>query len=71
MGHSNNLFGQIIVGTAVVILIVPWGIKSMSRRHVDLNGIALDFAETVMETVTRKDINFGDMDRRDYPNPGD
>ncbi len=68
--NSNNFVGQLIAGVAVVILIIPWTLKSIQRRHVDINGIVLDGIETVMETITRSDWNLGDDSRQDYPNPG-
>jgi hypothetical protein len=40
-------------------------VKSLSRCNINLNGLTLDVAETVLETITQRDWNFGDESRVD------
>jgi len=64
-GINNNFFGQIVGGLVLVMIFIPTIVKSLSRDNVDLNGVTLDFAETVLETLTQRDWNFGDPARTD------
>jgi hypothetical protein len=47
------------------MLLIPATTKSLSRGNINLNGLVLDMAETVLETVTQRDWNFGDQSRTD------
>lgn len=62
---QNSFFGQILAGLVVVMIFIPALVKSLSRDNVDLNGVSLDIAETVLEAVTQRDWNFGDESRKD------
>jgi len=62
---QNNFFGQLIGGLVIVMLIIPATVKSLSRGNINLNGLVLDLSETVLETITQRDWNFGDETRRD------
>ncbi|MBE9160670.1 hypothetical protein IQ265_28175 [Nodosilinea sp. LEGE 06152] len=64
-GTQNGFFGQIIGGLVIVMIAIPALVKSLSRDNVDLNGVSLDIAETVLEAVTQRDWNFGDASRSD------
>jgi hypothetical protein len=62
---SSGLVAQLIAGVALVVLVLPTITKSLSRGHLDLNGMVLDVAESCLEAVTQRDWNFGDEDRVD------
>lgn len=64
-GTNNNFFGQIVGGLVIVMIAIPALVKSLSRDNVNLNGLTLDVAETILEAVTQRDWNFGDPDRVD------
>lgn len=64
-GTNNNFFGQVLGGLVIVLLIIPATVKSLSRGNINLNGLTLDVAETVLETITQRDWNFGDENRVD------
>lgn len=64
-GTNNNFFGQIIGGLVIVMIAIPALVKSLSRDNVNLNGLTLDVAETILEAVTQRDWNFGDESRTD------
>jgi hypothetical protein len=64
-GTQNGFFGQLIGGLVIVMLVIPATVKSLSRGNINLNGLTLDLAETVLETVTQRDWNFGDPSRTD------
>jgi len=64
-GTQNNFIGQLLTGLVVVMLLIPATTKSLSRGNINLNGLVLDRAETVLETVTQRDWNFGDQGRTD------
>jgi hypothetical protein len=64
---------SLLTGLTVVILVIPFGTKALQNNNINLNGLVLDFAEVVLETITRRDVNFGDPNRVDStwenPNP--
>jgi len=62
---QNSFFGQILMGLVVVMIVIPALVKSLSRDNVNLNGLSLDVAETILEAVTQRDWNFGDPERVD------
>lgn len=64
-GTNNNFFGQIIGGLVIVMIFIPAIVKSLSRDNINLNGLTLDVAETILEAVTQRDWNFGDETRTD------
>lgn len=64
-GTQSGFFGQIVGGLVIVMIAIPALVKSLSRDNVDLNGVSLDIAETVLEAVTQRDWNFGDPARKD------
>lgn len=64
-GTQNNFIGQLLTGLVVVMLLIPATVKSLSRGNINLNGLVLDLSETVLETVTQRDWNFGDPARND------
>ena len=64
-GTQNNFIGQLLTGLVVVMLLIPATVKSLSRGNINLNGLVLDLSETVLETVTQRDWNFGDDSRTD------
>jgi hypothetical protein len=64
-GTSNNFFGQLVGGLVIIMLLIPSVVKSLSRGNINLNGLTLDVAETVLETITQRDWNFGDESRVD------
>jgi len=64
-GTNNNFFGQIIGGLVIVMIAIPAIVKSLSRDNINLNGLTLDVAETILEAVTQRDWNFGDESRQD------
>jgi hypothetical protein len=64
-GTNNNFFGQIVGGLVIVMIAIPAIVKSLSRDNINLNGITLDVAETILEAVTQRDWNFGDETRQD------
>lgn len=64
-GTNNNFFGQLIGGLVIIMLLIPSVVKSLSRGNINLNGLTLDVAETVLETITQRDWNFGDENRVD------
>lgn len=55
--------GNLIAGACVVAVCIPWLLTSLSRGHINLNGLALDFAETITEIVTRQETNFSGQDQ--------
>lgn len=62
---QNSFFGQILTGLVVVMIMIPAIVKSLSRDNINLNGLTLDVAETILEAVTQRDWNFGDPARKD------
>lgn len=64
-GTNNNFFGQLVGGLVIIMLLIPSVVKSLSRGNINLNGLTLDVAETVLETITQRDWNFGDENRVD------
>lgn len=68
---SNGFLTQLIIGITLCVLVLPAVTKALSRGHLDLNGLALDVAETTLEAITQRDWNFGDADRVDdaWSNP--
>lgn len=64
-GTNNNFFGQIVGGLVIVMIAIPAIVKSLSRDNINLNGLTLDVAETILEAVTQRDWNFGDPSRQD------
>lgn len=62
---------SLLTGLTVVIIAIPFTTKALQNNHIDLNGLVLDFAEVVLETITRRDVNFGDSNRVDstWENP--
>lgn len=50
--------GRFFAAACVVVVVIPWGLKSLSNGNINLNGLLLDFAETVTEIITRNDANF-------------
>ena len=64
-GTNNNFFGQIVGGLVIVMIFIPAIVKSLSRDNINLNGLTLDVAETILEAVTQRDWNFGDPKRTD------
>jgi hypothetical protein len=64
-GTNNNFFGQIVGGLVIVMIAIPAIVKSLSRDNINLNGLTLDVAETILEAVTQRDWNFGDETRQD------
>jgi hypothetical protein len=64
-GTNNNFFGQIVGGLVIVMIFIPAIVKSLSRDNINLNGLTLDVAETILEAVTQRDWNFGDPTRTD------
>lgn len=62
---QNSFFGQILAGLVVVMIFIPAIVKSLSRDNINLNGLTLDVAETILEAVTQRDWNFGDPSRKD------
>lgn len=62
---SNGFLTQLVIGITLCVLVLPAVTKSLSRGHLDLNGLALDVAETTLEAITQRDWNFGDADRVD------
>jgi hypothetical protein len=47
------------------MIAIPAIVKSLSRDNINLNGLTLDVAETILEAVTQRDWNFGDERRQD------
>ena len=74
MHNQGSGLGRIgsymVYGIFVIVILIPWGVKGLSRGHVNLNGLALDFAEAIGEAVTQRDLNFGDPAREEYRAPG-
>jgi hypothetical protein len=64
-GTQNGFFGQIVGGLVIVMIAIPAIVKSLSRDNINLNGLTLDVAETILEAVTQRDWNFGDPSRTD------
>ena len=64
-GTQNGFFGQIVGGLVIVMIAIPAVVKSLSRDNINLNGLTLDVAETILEAVTQRDWNFGDPSRTD------
>ena len=64
-GTNTNFFGQIVGGLVIVMIAIPAIVKSLSRDNINLNGLTLDVAETILEAVTQRDWNFGDETRQD------
>ena len=62
---SNGFLTQLVIGITLCVLVLPATTKALSRGHLDLNGLALDVAETTLEAITQRDWNFGDADRVD------
>ena len=62
---SNGFLTQLVIGITLCVLVLPAMTKALSRGHLDLNGLALDVAETTLEAITQRDWNFGDAARRD------
>jgi hypothetical protein len=64
---------SLLTGLATVIILIPFSTKALANNNINLNGLVLDFAEVVLETITRRDVNFGDPNRVDRhwenPNP--
>ncbi|PSN13964.1 hypothetical protein C7293_13810 [filamentous cyanobacterium CCT1] len=62
---------SLLTGLTVVIIFIPFSTKALQNNNINLNGLVLDFAEVVLETVTRRDVNFGDENRidRSWENP--
>ena len=59
MNQRMSLIGLLIVIASAPVLI-RGSMYSLTRRHLDLNGIVSDFGEAFMETVTGTDYNFDD-----------
>lgn len=62
---SNGFLTQLVIGITLCVLVLPAITKALSRGHLDLNGVALDVAETTLEAITQRDWNFGDPKRQD------
>jgi hypothetical protein len=62
---------SLLTGLALVIIVIPFSTKALQNENINLNGLVLDFAEVVLETITRRDVNFGDENRvdRTWENP--
>ena len=53
MKSNLNIIELIIIGVAVVVIVLPTAEKSLTRRHIDLNGLVTDFIESAREAVQR------------------
>ena len=62
---------SLLTGLALIIIVIPFSTKALQNGNVNLNGLVLDFAEVTLETITRRDVNFGDEKRVDntWSNP--
>lgn len=62
---------SLLSGLALIIIVIPFSTKALQNGNINLNGLVLDFAEVTLETITRRDVNFGDENRVDptYANP--
>lgn len=52
---GNNGF---FAGICVAAVVIPWALKSLSNGHINLNGLVVDGAETIVEIITRHDASF-------------
>ncbi|MGB3496517.1 MAG: hypothetical protein WBA57_27565 [Elainellaceae cyanobacterium] len=48
-----NWFEALVVGIVMVVIVLPTLEKTLSRRHLDLNGVVTDFIESTREAVSR------------------
>lgn len=62
---------SLLTGLALIIIVIPFSTKALQNGNINLNGLVLDFAEVTLETITRRDVNFGDEKRVDnvWENP--
>ncbi|NET37652.1 MAG: hypothetical protein F6K19_37475 [Cyanothece sp. SIO1E1] len=63
--YQSRPITTVLLGVAACVVLLPFCVKALKNGNLNLNGLALDFAEAVLEPITRRDINFGDPARVD------
>lgn len=63
--NMNNLIGAI----AVIVVGMPWVMKSLSDGSINLNGLLVNLVSTVQEIVTRQPATWDAPETRPQPSP--
>ena len=50
----KNLLGAI----AILVVAMPWALKSIADGSININGLVLNLFETVQEIITRQPANW-------------
>lgn len=59
----SNIIGAI----CCIAVLLPWLLVSLQRGDINVNGLLLNFAETIGEIITREDLNW--RTQYDAPQP--